>query len=317
MPSTRVLRIWGVPLRVDGVDNSLLSIVINEFAGATSVIHDDTDDVYCFTVVSGPTVEANHLPERVRHLGGSSGNKRFLSGETFYAASQDRRARVVSEDRQSGTYILDGCVVVTTGRRTIIVGDAREKPVLPDLIEAYLLDQARKAAWLQCHGACWVESGRAYLAVGPSGAGKTTQLLSKLGSGCTFLGNDRVFLRLFRGQLEVRGYPLAMNVGTGTIRALQLDLPDFGGSDSEKIRLTPSDVAARLAYDYETWWPVAEIAAPSENDLLENLYVTPDPCHPRWNAAWQAVVNPSEATAIVEAARHPSRFRKMALRATA
>jgi hypothetical protein len=102
--------------------------------------------------------------------------------------------------------------------------------------------------------------------------------------------------------LEVRGYPLPMNVGCGTIRGLGLDLPHFGGADHEKIRLTARDVAHHLPHDYQSWLPVAEIHASSRKVLEDNIYCEPDPCHPAWNAVWRTPANLDAHAQIIGAA---------------
>lgn len=307
------MRVWGHTLAVAAESPEVLEPIHAEFAGSV-VDAPDGVPAYEFTAISGALTVPNGLLSRVRHRGGSSGDKKFMDGSVFRAQTQNRDALVVREDEETGSYILDECMVHSHERYTLAVGRVQGRFLLPDLIEAYLLNWCRQMGWIQCHGAGWVEDGSAHLAVGPSGAGKTTNLLARLRQGGKFLGNDRIFLRMRGDVLEARGYPLAMNIGCGTIRGLGLDIPHHGGHDHDKIRLSPSDVAARMPYDYDTWWPVATISARGLTDLVENLYVEPDPCHPAWNAAWRSPFPPETAREILAAASAPGIFQEEELR---
>ncbi|WFU04543.1 hypothetical protein QA648_27575 (plasmid) [Rhizobium sp. CB3171] len=311
---TTTLSIWGVPLEFSVQAPNVLIRLEDEFAG--SIVASSETASHRFVHLCGELTDIPDEPLRARHRGGSSGDKRYIDGRIFKAETQNRDAVVVEECDNTGIYILDGCVVATDLAKTVILGASDKPHVLADLVEAFLLDHARAQGWMQCHGAGWLRAdGGACLAVGPSGAGKTTRLLGSISETCRFLGNDRLFLRWSNGRLETRGYPLAMNVGCGTIRGLKLNIPHFDGEDHEKIRLTPRDVQRIFPVDYDNWYPVAEIAAPDVEALLENLYVEPDPSHPNWNVAWRREIPTADVRSIVEAATAPELFKPTRLKA--
>lgn len=285
------LEVWGFPLGFRNASSDMMASIESEFSGA--FFPTDDDPHHTFTLAGDLTFPTGDIGQLIaRHRGGSSGDKKLLDGTIFPAASQNRDVRVVGENAQVGIYTSNGSVVVTCASQTVVAGNVKDAHLVPDLVEAYLLHRARQLGWMQCHAAGWVIDGCAQLAIGDSGDGKTTRLLGGLknerGSGlqATFLGNDRVFLRIHEDTLQVRGYPLAMNIGCGTIRSLKLDLPQFGGADDTKIRLLPPDVARLFNIDYENWWQVDRILCKDEQTLKANLYSLPDPCHPTWNASW-------------------------------
>lgn len=292
--------IWDHPISfVHDVD--IEQTLTREFFGAISR-SDNRVPLHNFVVMEGTFINPMDGLCVPRHRGGSSGDKRYTNGKTFAAASQNRDVFRLLETDTLSTYIMDGCLIASTLAATTVVGPSLGSHVIDDLVEAFILNRARLNGWMQCHGAAWLENGYAHLAVGSSGAGKTTNLLSRITRGCQFLGNDRVFLRIADGVLQARGYPLAMNVGCGTIRGLSLDIPHYDGEDYEKIRLTPAEVCSRFDVDYENWWPVATITTTSKEDLIDNLYVEPDPSHPAWNRAWSDQIEPATAALIIEAA---------------
>lgn len=196
---------------------------------------------------------------------------------------------------ENGTFfVADGAACWATRSRTLIAG-AVAPQLVADLIENWLLVHALARGWVQCHASAWIKpTGRAVVLGGDSGFGKTTALHRALEGGAKFLSNDRVFLRLEHERMLARGYPLAMNVGCGTIRSLALDLPHRGLPDKAKIRLTPADVQRLYEPDYDGWYEVESITAGSIEDFSRNcFYLEEDPTHPRWNAAWPIEVDPA------------------------
>jgi hypothetical protein len=315
-----VARVWGIPLHFVCTSMAPFEHVEAEFAGAVEVLTAEVSSkvapLHSFIFIEGVVQVTPSFPQRIRHRGGSTGDKRFIDGTVFPAEIQNRDAVVVFESCEGGVYILDECTVASSPKLTTITGPVSSRFVLPDLVEAFALNHARSQSWVQCHGAGWLnDAGTASLAIGPSGAGKTTRLLASVNRTRRFLGNDRLFLRWHDARLEVRGYPLAMNVGCGTIRALKLDIPHFDGRDTDKVRLTPRNVTEFLTTDYDAWFAVGEISAPSTDDLLENLYIQPDPTHPSWNICWRNAIDPGVGETICAAALSAPLFRSSALKA--
>jgi hypothetical protein len=308
--SVRAHMIWGIPINFVVDDPDVLVAPLEEFAGAV-VSGGSEGPAHTFSICEGDVDISGRFERRPRHRGGSSGNKRFMDGSVFNSELQNRFARVCHERTGYGIYDLDGCLITSTVSHTTVLGDARGSAAIADLIEAFIMEYARKTGWLQCHGAGWVIDGKCHLALGASGAGKTTRLLSSISDKGIFIGNDRVFLRFNSGVLEARGYPLPMNIGCGTIRALGLDVPHFDGADKEKIRLTSRDVQNLMTTDYSTWWKVESIVAPDEESIVENLYVEPDPCHPKWNIAWQTSFDPTIGKDILNSALAVAEFQQL------
>jgi hypothetical protein len=282
-----VLLVWGLTIRCRGFSAGELEELENEFSGSIGYAEAETVD-HSLTrihreVRSGVSAEASRIAPR--HRGGSREDKFFLDGRVFDIREQRRDAVVLAEEEQLGAYLLDGVLCVATPSSTLLIGPELPRYVLADVVENLLLCDAKRRGWLQCHAAAWVEDRWAHLVVGSPGAGKTTQLMRALKQGALMLGNDRVFLRSTRGGLQVRGFPLAMNVGCGTIRALELDLPHNGRDDHQKIRLTAREISERFTVDYDGWWDVGTLRVPDRRALSENLYWDEDPSHPHWNAA--------------------------------
>jgi hypothetical protein len=223
-----------------------------------------------------------------RHRGGSSVDKFFLDGRRFAASSQNRDVSVPDDPAPGFAYVADGCLCHSTAAATWIQGSPGPF-LLADLVENHLLFRARERGWVQCHAAAWVlPDGRAVLAAGDSGYGKTTALLRAVQGGARFLSNDRLFLREQGGRLQARGYPLAMNIGCGTLRALGLPYPHRGLPDDAKLRLTAQDVQRDYAPDYAGWFDVGTVHGKSFEDLLGNcFYAEDDATHPRWNPVWR------------------------------
>ena len=301
------LKIWGVPLGFGGFSEAELQAVRAEFAGAVTDIK-GPELCHAFLKIPGQATLVGAWPLRARHRGGSSGDKRYLNGEVFYGNSQNRDISVIYDGLNSGAYADEGSHFFSTSTETFVVGISMKHMLLLDLVEAFLLEYARRNGWLQCHSAGWLRDGQVTLAIGASGAGKTTQLFREIGQDGVLLGNDRIFLRLDGDRLEARGYPLSMNVGCGTIRALGLNFNDFGGADRDKIRLTPVDVADQLPFDFEGWWQVGRIFTPDAMELKENLYFKPDPCHPMWNAAWNTPFNKELALTLIAVAEERATY---------
>ncbi len=293
------LVIWGFKFVFDGFDQSWLNKIIAEFAGALTPAEHVTEVEHVFSLWNSETRDfGNEFYSEKRHAGGSAGNKLFLDGTVFNARSQEREVTALHSKQPSFVFFADGAMCHSTEQHTILVGGCANSMLLADLIESRLLTAARRLGWLHCHAAAWLKDELAVGAAGDSGYGKTTRLMREIQNGARFLSNDRIFVRLLGDQLQIRGFPIAMNVGAGTIRALGLDLPHFDLPDSKKIRMTPTQVFDRFQPNYNQWYPVCEFITSSLEELQRNLYVEMDECHPHWNLAWNVTPHPSIAGII-------------------
>jgi hypothetical protein len=97
----------------------------------------------------------------------------------------------------------------------------------------------RRLGTFDLHAAGASDGQRTLLIVGDSGAGKTTVVLSLLGAGCSFLGDDRVLIREQHARLEVLGYPREFHVSPQTLHALGLAAPEQAAATDGKYRIDP------------------------------------------------------------------------------
>ncbi|MFE7840137.1 hypothetical protein ACFU53_29995 [Streptomyces sp. NPDC057474] len=87
-----------------------------------------------------------------------------------------------------------------------------------EMIRATLL----RDGWTLLHASAVVRAGRALLAFGSKGAGKTTTALLLASRGAELLANDRVFVKVVGGELRVLPWPSAAAIGLGLLDALGL-----------------------------------------------------------------------------------------------
>jgi hypothetical protein len=224
---------------------------------------------------------------KARHRGGSAACKYFLDGTPFLSEEQVRDCAVISESDRLAAYEADGAVLIVAPAMALVAaGESLPQLLLSDIVENWLLCRARLNRSVQVHCSAWIEDEKASLVVGSSTAGKTTELFASVRAGASFLSNDRAFLRVRDERLEVRSFPLPVNIGCGTIRGLSLDLPTHGLEDDDKIRLRPKEAAERFGADYRSWFPVHQITCRSMDDLWQNTLFQADPAHPFWIKPW-------------------------------
>lgn len=87
-----------------------------------------------------------------------------------------------------------------------------------EMIRAALL----RDGWTLVHASAVVRDGRALLAFGDKGAGKTTTALLMASRGAQLLANDRVFVKRIGAELRVLPWPSAAAIGFGLLDALGL-----------------------------------------------------------------------------------------------
>ncbi|MER6126295.1 hypothetical protein ABT173_27470 [Streptomyces sp. NPDC001795] len=87
-----------------------------------------------------------------------------------------------------------------------------------EMIRASLL----RDGWTLLHASAVVRDGRALLAFGSKGAGKTTTALLLASRGAQLLANDRVFVKVVGDELRVLPWPSAAAIGLGLLDALGL-----------------------------------------------------------------------------------------------
>ncbi|MFF2775532.1 hypothetical protein ACFVU3_11535 [Streptomyces sp. NPDC058052] len=300
------LRIWGLDTELHGFTEREVAEVEETFAGSVAPADDAGPASADLILRRGTTASPERSGRRrSRHRGGSSARKFFLDGTPYRAEEQHRDITVVSETPGLDVYAEGPARVEVRGNTVTVSCDGPVPPMLlADIVEDRLLSRVRAVPAVQIHCAAWLRDGRASLITGDSGAGKTTTLFSAMRDGGVFLSNDRAFLRMHEGRLEVRSFPLPVNVGCGTIRSLGLDLPDHGLSDHDKIRLRPAEVAERFAADCEGWYPLDRVLVRDPAELDRNIYWDEDDCHPFWVRSWHPGPLPAEfRAALSEAVR--------------
>jgi hypothetical protein len=289
------MRIWGREVRLRDFPDAELAEVRDNFAGSLTEVDGAAPELTVVRTYDGATASGTVV--RPRHRGGSSARKYFLDGTPFDGGEQHRDIEVVAEGPTTGAYTWEATLVVVDADTVRIDAAGPASPMLLcDVIEDWLLCASRRTGAVQVHCAGWLDDGVATLVIGSSGVGKTTELFRRLQGGSSFLSNDRAFLRVRDGRVEVRSFPLPVNVGCGTIRSLELDLPHHDLGDHDKIRLRAPEVAQRYGADYDSWWPVDRIVCRSLTDLRANVYWDEDDCHPFWIRPWHP--GPLPATTV-------------------
>jgi hypothetical protein len=105
-------------------------------------------------------------------------------------------------------------LVVGTDEQQVAVAAAR---LAREVVRGRLLDDG----WSILHASAVVRDGRAVLALGDKGAGKSTTALLLGRAGYQLLANDRVFIRLEPdGALRLLPWPAAAAIGLGLLSAL-------------------------------------------------------------------------------------------------
>lgn len=285
-----VLDIWGFPIMFRNAPPQVIDELYDTFYGAIREISADQKIVLTVTFSKGskvPNVLAN-LKEIRMHGGGSSAKKYFTDKTLFNRKSQERFCYVLAESTLQAIYIREQTVIQSiAGQYFIFYSVNIPEMLVSDLVENFLLFQAREHNWIMAHAAGWIHNGTASLIIGNSGMGKTTTLFDHIRQGDSFFSNDRVFLRRHQGRFEARSFPLPVNIGCGTIRALNLKVSHFDFPDDYKIRLTPHEIAEIFNVDFMNWYPVSEVLTKNSAELQENIYWDEDENHPFWNIMYQ------------------------------
>ena len=287
MAESHVLKVWDAVFRFEQFSKEHLSEIWDVFAGSVNdASGEDADYVIRLEPLDLQFHPMHAAETKPRHRGGSSSKKYFLDGTEFLSESQNRDVTVLFESPGQSSYMADGTTILAgPNQATVCTSSAPPPMLLADLVENYLLAQAKNKGWLMIHCAGWIlpSQNAVALMAGNSGIGKTHTLFRHLKTGCSFFSNDRAFLRIHNGILEARSFPLPVNIGCGTIRALDLDIPHFEFDDHSKIRLTPDQVKDMLGADYDRWYPVDVVLTPNLRELEDNLYWHQDEHHPFWN----------------------------------
>ncbi|MET9779224.1 hypothetical protein ABZ023_34110, partial [Streptomyces sp. NPDC006367] len=111
--------------------------------------------------------------------------------------------------------------------RLVVVG-AQARPVAvaaSRLARELIRGQLLRAGFHILHASCVVRDGRALLAFGPKGAGKTTTALLLARKGFELLANDRLFIRPDSEGLRILPWPSASAIGFGLLGSVGLYEP--------------------------------------------------------------------------------------------
>lgn len=113
-------------------------------------------------------------------------------------------------------YVVSGGAIEIAGVDPVAVGSAACR-----LAREALRGALARAGWVLLHSSAVVRAGKAYLAFGTKGAGKTTVALQlAAATGGALLANDRVFARVDdAGLVTVLPWPAAAAIGLGLLDA--------------------------------------------------------------------------------------------------
>lgn len=148
--------------------------------------------------------------------------------------------------------------------------------MLRDIASHYAFDDGS----LAMHASAFTYNGLAYLAVGDSGAGKTTLAVAFpriFGSGA-WIGNDRIHLDPGSNGYDVCACPLSLATNKGTLLALHLndyedwdlhstvpdsnsDWGDYNGE--EKLKVSPAEVEQYFGVEVSAHAPLGGVILPS------------------------------------------------------
>jgi hypothetical protein len=122
--------------------------------------------------------------------------------------------------RDADTVVLDGSGAC--GRVSLAQGDARIEVATEESASAYMMLTLSAALLLGRAGAALVHAGsvvdrtgRAWLLVGDTHAGKTTTSVSLADAGWRFLADDQVVLRAVDGAIVAEGWPRQAHLDSG------------------------------------------------------------------------------------------------------
>ena len=283
------LAIWGSVFRLENTTERYLEELFETFAGTIQSRADASSPDLTVVFEEGRLCPSGVVtgPSLVRHRGGSVARKVLLDKATLDAKAVNRDISAIYSGADLAIYVALPTLFVVTPKHVVFFGDEAPPLLLSDVVENWLISKAFSRGHLMVHCAGWIADGRVRLVVGGSGAGKTTQLFTQMAKGGQFFSNDRAFVRAEGQQLLARSFPVPVNVGCGTIRALGLDLPHFDLPNDHKIRLTAKQAVERYGGDYDTWFPVKAIYCAGLEDLNGNLYWQGDDCHPFWNVVFR------------------------------
>jgi hypothetical protein len=107
---------------------------------------------------------------------------------------------------------------VTIAGRTVEPLALATARIAREMIRSTLL----RDGWTLLHASAVVRDGRAVLAFGSKGSGKTTTALLMARRGAQLLANDRVFVKPIGDELRVLPWPSAAAIGLGLLDALGL-----------------------------------------------------------------------------------------------
>lgn len=284
-----ILNIWGIIFEINCTTETLQQIMEN-FAGAIFSINEkDTTSTEIVRIIFEEQAKFQSLltyQTKIRHGAGSQARKFFQDGTEFFPHLQKREIAVVNENNDFCVYSnnSDGLVICSNNQFNIYGFDPLKSLIVLDVIENILLSKAYSSGWLHCHASAWVKSNkRATIAIGDSGAGKTTALLRNIKMNeASYLSSDRIFLRFENGKIYAKSFPLQMNIGVGTIRSLDIPIDAKDFSPTDKIRLTAVDVFNLFSPDYHTWFEVDEVLCSGKNAIDANVYLLEDESHPFW-----------------------------------
>ncbi|MGH3871568.1 MAG: hypothetical protein ACRDSR_08665 [Pseudonocardiaceae bacterium] len=172
----------------------------------------------------GPVVAAEVDPGRyaglaARVTGGSYEETVYARSPILVARGHDGSVHVLSPTQGLAYRTEAGSV------RILIVG-VNEEPVstaAARLAREAVRSVLHRDGWTLLHASAVARHGRAVLAFGNKGAGKTTTaLLLARHCGWELLANDRVFVRAGLGGVQILPWPAAAAVGLGLLDALGL-----------------------------------------------------------------------------------------------
>ena len=129
----------------------------------------------------------------------------------------------------------------------------------------------RERGIFDLHAATACTSERAFVLLGDSGAGKTTFLLTLMGIGCGFLGDDRLLFRSREGKSELLAYPREFHLSPNTLQLVNQsivelsDEPPPGGKYSvEALKIWPEQFR-------RSWRGSISLILPQVADQAESL----------------------------------------------